>query len=70
MSMQELISFKNDLKESQLLTKVKNIVIAKIKEIEVDLSQMKMHPEVTFLSLESVYNLTNDFKLKTVDRER
>ncbi len=70
MSVQDLITFKNDLKESQLLTKVKNIVIAKIKELEGDLSQFKMHPEITFLTLELVYNLTNEFKLKTVDKDK
>ncbi len=70
MSVQELITFKNDLKESQLLTKVKNIVIAKIKELEGDLQKFKMHPEITILTLELVYNLTNEFKLKSVDRDK
>jgi len=70
MSVQDLITFKNDLKESQLLTKVKNIVIAKIIEIEGDISQFKLHPEITFLTLELVYNLTNEFNLKTVDRDK
>ncbi len=68
MSVQELITFKNDLKESQLLTKVKDIVTAKIKELGGDLSQFKMHPEITEITLDLVYNLTNEFKLKTVDR--
>ncbi len=70
MPVQELIKFKNDLKESQLLTKVKDIVTAKIKELGGDLSQFKMHPEITEITLDLVYNLTNEFKLKTVDRDK
>ncbi len=70
MSVQELITFKNDLKESQLLIKVKNIVIAKIKEIKGDISKYKFHPKITYLTSELVYNLTNEFKLKSVDRDK
>lgn len=55
-SVASLIDFKQDLKGTQLLEKVKHIVTDKLKELDTSLQSLRLHPEITLLALELVYN--------------
>ena len=70
MSIQNLVKPKADLLEMQLIAKVKGIIVVKINDITTDVNSLKGHPEITTLTMELLYNLAYEFKLKNIDKDK
>jgi hypothetical protein len=60
------IVFKNDLKVSKKLTKLKAIVLERLKEI--DLSQFRLNPELTLFVCNLVWNSGKKIKKEDINR--
>ena len=54
----------------QLIAKVKGIIVVKINDITTDVNSLNGHPEITTLTMELLYNLAYEFKLKNIDKDK
>ena len=68
MNIQSFVKPKANLLERQLIAKVKGITVE--NEIKTDINSLKGHPEITTLTMELLYNLAYEFKLKNIDKDK